>query len=110
MATRSLPLRLDRLTTIGEWLAHPVGHAYLQPVVNAMRLRLFGAHTEDGAGGGDMARAFLYEMPVGKLPVFGALAEDDLARMIEEATAGDAAADRSSPGAGGDTQSPAPAE
>lgn len=56
-------------------------------------VRLLGTHAEAAGQGesglGEQAdlvlQLFLNEMPAGKLVIFGALREDDLARAIEEA-------------------------
>jgi beta-glucosidase len=93
-ATHALPVRLDRLSPLRDWLDHPATRARLQPLLAAFLGRLFGsdaAATGEGEGGtDDPLLASLYDMPISKLVLFGVLGEQELARLIEAASSGGA--------------------
>jgi beta-glucosidase len=81
---------LDRLSPLRDWLASPVGRERVQPVIGVLRERLFGSGAElsaEEAKAADMAESFLYDMPIAKLVMFGALSEAELAAMVEATNA-----------------------
>jgi len=85
-ASHAEPARLDRLSPLRDWLAQPVARARLRPVIAAMQRQFFGAAAEpptEGAESADVTESFVADMPIAKLVMFGALSEQDLARLIE---------------------------
>jgi len=76
---------LGRLSPLRDWLAHPATRDRLRPMIGALQRQFFGAEAEppiDGGGSGDVAQSFVADMPIAKLVMFGALSEEDLARLI----------------------------
>jgi len=84
------------LSPLRDWLAQPAARARLQPVIAAMQRQFFGAAAEPPTEGttaeppteavesANMTESFIADMPIAKLVMFGALSEQDLARLIEE--------------------------
>jgi len=95
-ASHAEPARLGRLSPLRDWLAQPAARARLRPVIAAMQRQFFGAAAElpaegataeppiEGDESADVTESFVADMPIAKLVMFGALSEQDLARLIEE--------------------------
>lgn len=87
-ASRPLPMRLDRVSPLRDWLRHPVGRERLLPIVAEMRRRLFGTPVDVPMGdeSTDLAMSFLTDTPLRKLVVFGALSEGEVDQLVAAAS------------------------
>jgi beta-glucosidase len=76
--TTPVPLRLDPLTPLAEWLQHPAARAALEPAVTALVARFGNAHAELSP----MMQAVLNELPIGRLVMLGLLQEAELEALV----------------------------
>jgi len=86
-ATHAEPARLGRLSPLRDWLAQPAARARLRPVIAAMQRQFFGTAAEtppEGTESADVTESFVADMPIAKLVMFGALSEQELARLIKD--------------------------
>ena len=77
-------IQFSRLSPVRDWLRHPVAGAHLKPMVSALQRQLFGHEVEiAGVEHGSLEGAFIADMPIAKLIMFGVLSESDLISLIE---------------------------
>jgi beta-glucosidase len=84
-ASEVAPAVLTRFSPLRLWLEHPAASARLSPVVGDLLRRFFGGKPEASAateGVDESSAAFLADLPIAKLVMFGALSEDELARLV----------------------------
>jgi beta-glucosidase len=85
-ATQAPAIRLDRLSPLRDWIRHPVARVRLQPAISTLQRQFFGREFElAGAGGGNPEGAFVADMPITKLVMFGLLSEQELTWLIDAA-------------------------
>ncbi len=83
-ATQAPAIRLGRLSPLRDWMRHPVARVRLQPAISTLQRQFFGREFElAGEGGGE--GAFVADMPITKLVMFGLLSEQELAWLIDAA-------------------------
>jgi beta-glucosidase len=91
-STSSQVVPLDRTTPLRAWMAHPTGAPLVQPILVAMAANFGGGEempvpAPEAEEDAMSVQDFLFDMPISKLTLMGALSQQQLTELIAAANA-----------------------